>query len=75
VNKFIVKGRDGRLACRGWRGAPGTGFIWQNVTGAPPDYLLTWDTRSGAQQFASMNGGNVTTVMEHFYSPAHAAAI
>jgi hypothetical protein len=74
---FIVVGRDGRLACKGFRGVTGAPFIWGAVDTRqpPPDYLLTWDTQDGAQKFANMNGGNVTTVMECFYAPRQAAAI
>lgn len=67
----IVVGRDGRVACKGWRGQTGSPFVWGQVDArqVPPDYLMTWETAEGAQKFANMNGGNVTTVMEFFYSP------
>jgi len=72
---YIVAGRDGRVASKGYRGVAGAPFIWSQVDPrqAPPDYMLTWETQNGAQKFADMNGGNVTTVMEYFYSPAQTA--
>lgn len=56
----IVVGWDGRVACRGLGSLPT--MVWREVA---PDSLwpmiLTWETREGAQKFARMNGGTVTT--------------
>lgn len=66
-DKHVVALGDGRLACRGWRGAPGSKFTWAWVSGLPealPDYVLTWDTYDGAESFTKMNGGKVKSLRE-----------
>ena len=66
---FVVVRADRQLACR--TGAPCPTWQWEmrDPNAAPPPRLITWTTQDGAQKFASMNGGKVRTVLEHFYRP------
>jgi hypothetical protein len=77
MSRYLVKHtKDSRVACRGWRGAPGSGFIWSpaglrkvsrqhdETTWELPDWVLTWETERGASQFAAMNGGFVKSITD-----------
>lgn len=54
-DRHVVINKAGKMACKGWRGAPGSGFIWSDTIDL--DVVLTFPTRHGAQLFANMNGG------------------
>jgi len=70
---YAVINATGQVACKGWATfgqafveAYGPGFKWRtpDANGRAPDDVLTWETRDGAQKFADMNGGTVTTITE-----------
>jgi hypothetical protein len=58
--KYYVVRPNGDVAVRGYVGAA---FLWQPMqrtkSGGLPDYVLTWDQRQGASQFAQMQGATV----------------
>jgi hypothetical protein len=61
--RHVVRRSDGKLACKGWRGAPGSGFIWSHA--APwADWVLVFPTEHGATLFSQMNGGHPISMVE-----------
>ena len=56
--------KDGKVASQGWRGAPGSGFIWTHNT-TRDDWMLIFPTPHGARLFANMNGGKPISLVEH----------
>lgn len=55
-DRHVVMNKDGKLACKGWRGAPGSGFIWSHTV--RDDWMWIFPSRHSAQLFANMNGGD-----------------
>lgn len=67
--RHVVVRKDGAVASHGWRGAPGSGFIWTQNT-VRDDWMLVFPTRTGAQLFANMNGGAPASLVEHMTQAA-----
>lgn len=62
--RHVVVNKAGMVASHGWRGAPGSGFIWCN-NHTREDWMLVFPTQHGAQLFANMNGGKPISLVEH----------